>query len=1435
MKLNIPKDYFSNPIAPSVFLCTQSGTRMGELNVYNTSLNGKWNAYSTFNFDTGRTYIDMITGETKIHPLFDKIEGPRTVLVDGGYGYFVIQDDDTIYSDNDSKSISAFSIEYNLSARFLNSFHVNTGEVDSFEVMYEIDKYGPSAKKDNMYKPAKEGLYNPNDQYFHKVYKDSKNYDYEQIQISDENEYKKHFGEDIAAENVLYIHGYANVEFYNPHEPSLSLLHIIVENIPDWKIGHVDYELWHKERRVSEQRIDIYSLFTAKLSDIFECVFEFDTLTKTIDVYAEEEDGLTDDGVAVSKYDTDVYISRESLANEVQISTSTDNIKTRLKVGGSEDLDIREVNLGKNYIMNLDYYHSHKTDEYGNKIPDYEWMEQDLFEQYSRYEEAVEEYSPKYTESMQNWVKAYNSWDDLMNAIPTNDGVLMIGDEFKKLYCTYTPINDSYINVTLVDANINSHFDNLYVDPECTVVINKSTLDDGQTFVVQGYHFEYIKDKAQYKCIRNITTTTALQSLYKKLNLYHVDEDTKANKVDNILLRLQNTEKDIATIRVYCTYKEYTSNTWDQNLQYYVLKENKTDEYAKTYFTDQNDYTEFMKVTNHATLFTNVYVIKTDITRSALSAAEASQEAALTDWIKGKLIVGSNSYPNLNNLEGFKITQIGTLGAYLCLAKQEIQQKTEVNAETYEPTPYLKSFGVRLLREKQDAYMTIFQTQTEGMFSQEKYQCIVSDEKPAGNFVNGTRWIDSDSSPVKLYIYNNGWGEVTSGVGITPEDQASYENYQRYIDNFNKLTAVQEVLADKEREAQYWLDGYPSDRRIDLDDYQIKYVKETTYDKYQTYYDKDGNMLNPQPTSQSDINSMDAYILFEPAQSLEADMQRVAIEHFGKDVTIARVSLDTDLPLYKFTTSVGSSGKFYNSKPSNYKKGDKWIVGADYAPPGIEIKYIKATYYIDGETYYDANGNKLDPQPANSREVQEQNAYVVVHYLLEAKADNKTYSDEDWGEITTYAVYLKGQAPYVSFSNSRGVYQAWMDYYRDLTELESFFDEDQWRRLSPLIRDDEFTDDNFLLNGLESEEERLEVCQELMEVAAKELKTLSQPSLEFSMSMANILALKEFAPIIQQFALGNFIRIELREGLIKKARLLEVNLNFDDLSDFSCVFGNLVANQNQIDLHAELLKSAVQAGRQVAASSSEWQKGADKANKLEEDIATGLQEATLEIGRANGQSIEFGQYGLRGRKLVDGTADQYENEQVALINNKLVFTADGWKTSKAAFGKFTVDGVEHWGVLSDAVISGYIEGATIKGGKLEIGGEGGTFRVNPDGSVEILAGDGNSAYASKDDIDIIKDARRFYTMLEYSGSTVFSEPGQSIEITARVYSFNDDITDKVKNAGGKFSWIRSSKVDDSTWNALHANQTSNIITIQNDDVEGNAQFAVEVQFDDSKI
>ena len=121
MKLIIPKDQLMNPIPPRVFLCNTARKRIGELPATSVTLNAKWRQYSELTFEIQRTYVDLIAGETKINPLYDKVEAPRNVLLDG-YGLFCLQDIDDTSGDGDTKSVSAFSLEYAASNKYLTNF-----------------------------------------------------------------------------------------------------------------------------------------------------------------------------------------------------------------------------------------------------------------------------------------------------------------------------------------------------------------------------------------------------------------------------------------------------------------------------------------------------------------------------------------------------------------------------------------------------------------------------------------------------------------------------------------------------------------------------------------------------------------------------------------------------------------------------------------------------------------------------------------------------------------------------------------------------------------------------------------------------------------------------------------------------------------------------------------------------------------------------------------------------------------------------------------------------------------------------------------------------------------------------------------------------------------------------------------------------------------
>lgn len=1282
MKLSLSRDYFNNPIPPRVFLCTTGKKIIGELPATNRSINGKWNSYSEFSFEIQRTYVDLITGDTKTHPLYDKVEAPRNIFVED-LSYFSLQDIDDTSSDNDIKAISSFSLEYATSNKYLTNWHINTGEIDSKEVLYNESQYGTdyNTDRDSFYKLAS-GDFDPYESYYQQIYTDTDSYTYEQVQIADEEEYAEYIDKsnspDSQPHEKLYMKKFPNVQFYNnnPSKRGLSLLHLIFENIPEWQIGNVDQSLWRKERKFSEDRISVYDFIQNNLSETFGCVAVWDSLTGQVHFYEELEDDADVENEAMTRFETDVFISKDNLASEIKVNYSSDDIKTKLVVTGSDDLDIREVNLGRNEIMDLSFYHTE------------EWMEQDLFEAYDDYLEELQEaqtglningnpsskYPMSYPDAMNGWVSANNRWSDLMNEVPAEGNVVLVGDEFKKLYCTFSPINTAYCKITIGSGTQYVETSALYLDEAYAKPIPVPT--DADMYVVQGALLVYSKTNSKFKV--DLAWDAKKFALIKKLNQYHVDEDTNANKQDNILLKLKNSSSDVSTIRIYDKRQE--ANSYDERLQYYTKDKNGKYSETNIVFKDATDFnakkTEFAK--DGTTIWTNDYYVHSIVIRASSGVSEAPDEYPIIDWIKSTLTAKKMT------LEGYKVTYIGTMGAYFVLAKDETIPDN------------LQDYGVRLLEEKHKTYTTIFQTQTEAMFSQEKAQCIVQDEQPEGDYKDGTRWLNTNSNPVVLKEYN-GTAWVTVSASIPQTEQADYENYQRYIDNYEKLVAVQQVLSVKERQAEYCRDGYKVPDRV----------------------------ITLRPTDGS---------------SLEENMHNAALTHFNGH-TVTRESLNIIYPLYTFTTS-------------------------------------------------------FDPSH-------------------------------------TFAVYLKGTTPYVSYANSQGVYQMIMEYIRDKTEMNKFFTVDQWIRLSPFIKEDEFNDSNFLLTGYESEEERIEICQELMESATKELNTLCKPSLEFSMTMANILALPEFEPLFDQFQLGNFIRVGIRDGYVKRARLLEVNMNFDDLSDFSCTFGNLVTTKSEIDKHADLLSQAVSAGKQVAKSSGAWQKSVDKTNKLEEDISNGLVDMALAVGSASGQAISWDSTGMHFRKYRNGSTTEYEPEEMAIINNSLVATNDSWRTSKAAFGKYIINGEERWGPLAEYLTADVVEGKAIKGGSIEIG-EGNTkFVVNPDGSVEIKSGGTDYVNA----MTAIDNAYRFSTVLVYSGLTVFSDLSHTCTITCEVYDYKEPITDEVIANGGTFKWkrISNSATADSEWQPTYVDNKPNQILIAVGDIEKNSQLYCEVEFDETKF
>lgn len=280
------------------------------------------------------------------------------------------------------------------------------------------------------------------------------------------------------------------------------------------------------------------------------------------------------------------------------------------------------------------------------------------------------------------------------------------------------------------------------------------------------------------------------------------------------------------------------------------------------------------------------------------------------------------------------------------------------------------------------------------------------------------------------------------------------------------------------------------------------------------------------------------------------------------------------------------------------------------------------------------------------------------------------------------------------------------------------FTEQQLIRLNPFLREDEYTDDNFVEVDSDTIDSLLQTKTELLECGRIELSKLCSPKLEFSMDMANIYALTEFEPIVHQFQLGNLITVALRKDYVKRARLLEVNINFDDFSDFSCEFGELTSLRTPSSIHADLLANAMQAGKSVASSASYWNKGADLATKTDLKIQQGLLDSIGALTSST-QGVRIDKNGIWLTKI-NPTNGEVSPYQGWIVNNNILYSSDGFRTARTGLGEFTIDGIgTFYGLLAEAVISGYIEGSRIFGGSINIGD--GTFVVDEDGHVTMKA------------------------------------------------------------------------------------------------------------------
>lgn len=475
----------------------------------------------------------------------------------------------------------------------------------------------------------------------------------------------------------------------------------------------------------------------------------------------------------------------------------------------------------------------------------------------------------------------------------------------------------------------------------------------------------------------------------------------------------------------------------------------------------------------------------------------------------------------------------------------------------------------------------------------------------------------------------------------------------------------------------------------------------------------------------------------------------------SKDNLLKEVTVSYDDNDVKTSLKVSGANEDVNIRMQNF--GSDYITDLtyyttkEYMGESLYISYKnyldtlpdkQAQYSIEAERYNNISNELTGLESDLTNLKAEENRYLNIQQVqieagwAEKSKDSTEYKSykENFDALNSAISNVKNKELEIETKKSELSNQlSILSSITDSVKLENNFTNEQLLKLNMFIREDVYTDDCFEFSDNDTDEEKVEIEKELLEAAKKELVKISQPQLSFSLSMANIYALKEFQIPATQFKVGNYITVGIRDDYFVHARIIEISYNYDDPSDFSVVFGNIYKSKSLVNIHAELLKQTTSISNQVANSSSYWQKSSKVANDTMQIIKSGLGTAVEQIKMSDNQDVTYDRYGLHLRKkatteaeLSGATIDGYLKKQAWITNEKFMYTSDGWETAKSAFGTISYNGQELYGLIADLVIAGFIQGSEIVGGTItgtQINNGNGTFKVTEQGALTSTSAD----------------------------------------------------------------------------------------------------------------
>lgn len=259
-------------------------------------------------------------------------------------------------------------------------------------------------------------------------------------------------------------------------------------------------------------------------------------------------------------------------------------------------------------------------------------------------------------------------------------------------------------------------------------------------------------------------------------------------------------------------------------------------------------------------------------------------------------------------------------------------------------------------------------------------------------------------------------------------------------------------------------------------------------------------------------------------------------------------------------------------------------------------------------------------------------------------------------------------------------------------DFETFVGSELMEEFASYRRDDSYENPNYISDGLDNKA-LFQRAAEFLTAAKYEIARAARVHHSIKATLSNLLQMKEFLPIIDDFRVGNRLRVKVDDKLYV-LRLTEFEVDYETFG-LSVVFSDAMEIGNPVSDIAQILGNARSISTSYNAVMHQASEGKKSSDVLSNIAENGLKLTTHIVGGAHNQEFLLDESGYLGRTYVPET-DSYSPEQIRIISNGIYITDDDWETMKAALGKFQYFNPESqkvetgFGVIADQLVGGML-------------------------------------------------------------------------------------------------------------------------------------------------